>query len=58
MNGNNLTYLDSFVVEHIPKDIKKIIGNRSIIKNTFRIDCVICEYIFMLLILCWNVKVC
>ena len=39
---NNLTYFDSFGVEHIPKEIKKIIkefpGNKNIIANIFRIQ--------------------
>ena len=30
MNGNNVAYFDSFRVEHIPKDIKKYIGNKNI----------------------------
>ena len=25
MNGDNVTYFDSFVVQHIPKEIKKFI---------------------------------
>ena len=35
MNGNNVTYFDSFGVEHIPKEIKKFIGNRNITTNIF-----------------------
>ena len=27
MNANNIVYFDSFGVEHIPKEIKKVIGN-------------------------------
>ena len=30
VNGNNATYFDSFGVEHIQKDIKKIIENKNI----------------------------
>ena len=26
MNGENVTYFDSFGVEHIPKEIRKFIG--------------------------------
>ena len=37
MNGNNFTYLDSFGVEHIPKEIKNFIGNKNIITNIFKI---------------------
>ena len=48
VNGNNLTYLDSFVVEHIPKKISKLIGNKNFIKNIYRIqeyDSVISKYL-------------
>ena len=27
VNANNIVYFDSFGVEHIPKEIKKLIGN-------------------------------
>ena len=37
MNGNNVIYFDSFGVEHIPKEIKIFIGNKSIITNIYRI---------------------
>ena len=36
--NNNATYFDSFSVEHIPEEIKKFIGNESIIANIFRIQ--------------------
>ena len=36
--NNNATYFDSFGVEHIPEEIKKFIGNKSIIANIFRIQ--------------------
>ena len=29
VNGDNVTYFDSFGVEHTPKDIKKIIENKK-----------------------------
>ena len=32
-NGNNITYFDSFGIEHIPKEIKKFIGNKIITTN-------------------------
>ena len=35
--NNNVTYFDSFDVEHIPKEIKKIIEGSSIIANIYRI---------------------
>ena len=36
-NNNNVTYFDSFGVEHIPKEIIKFIENRNIRTNIFRI---------------------
>ena len=33
MNNNNVTYFDSFGVEHIPKDIKAFIKNKNIKTN-------------------------
>ena len=44
---NNITYFDSFGVEHIPKEIKKIIGNKNMIANIFRTqacDSILCGY--------------
>ena len=41
------TYFDSFGVEHIPKEIKKLIGNKKIEASIFRIqacDSVMCGY--------------
>ena len=38
VNGENVTYFDSFGVEHIPKEIKKIVGNKNIITNIYRIQ--------------------
>ena len=38
---------DSFGVEHIPKEMKKFIGNENMITNNYRIqahDSVMCEY--------------
>ena len=43
----NLTYFDSFGVEHIPKEIKNFINNKNITANIFRIqayDSVMCGY--------------
>ena len=45
--NNNVTYFDSFGVEHIPKEIKKFIGNKNIRTNIFRIQAynsVMCGY--------------
>ena len=47
MNTKNVTYFDSFGVEHIPKEIRKLIGNKTIITNIFRIqayDSIMCGY--------------
>ena len=46
-NLNNIIYFDSFGVKHIPKGIKKFIGNKNIITNIYRIqgyDSIVCEY--------------
>ena len=37
-NSNNVTYFDSFRVEHIPKEIKKFINNKNIKTNIFRMQ--------------------
>ena len=45
--NNKITYFDSFTIEHIPKEIKKFIGNKNITTNIFRIqgyDSVMCIY--------------
>ena len=47
MNAKNVTYFGSFGVEHIPKEIKKFIGNKNIITNIYRIqayDSIMCGY--------------
>ena len=47
VNDNNLTYFDSFWVEHIPKEIKKFVENKNIITNIYRIqayDSIMCGY--------------
>ena len=44
---NNVTYFDSFGVEHIPKEIKTFINNKNIKTNIFRIqayDSIMCGY--------------
>ena len=48
MNGNNVTYFDSFGVEHIPKQILKFIGNKNVITNNFRIQAYNSGFDFML----------
>ena len=47
VNGNKIIYLGSFGVEHIPKEIKKCIENKNIIRNIYRIqvqDSITCGY--------------
>ena len=46
-NNNNITYFDSFGVEHIHKEIKAFIKNKNIKTNIFRIQAyglIICRY--------------
>ena len=46
-NSNNVTYFDSFTVEHIPKEIKTFINNKNFKTNVFRIqayDSIMCGY--------------
>ena len=35
-NTENITYFDRFGVEHIPKKIRKFIGNKKVITNLYR----------------------
>ena len=47
VQNNDVTYFDSFGVEHIPKEIKIFIGNKNIKINIFRIqayDSIMCGY--------------
>ena len=47
MDGDNITYFDSFGIEYIPKEIKKFIGNKNIKTNIYRIQAnnsIICGY--------------
>ena len=47
VNNNNVTYFDSFGVEHISKEIKGFIKNKNIKTNIFRIqacDSIMCGY--------------
>ena len=37
VNAKNVTCFDSFGVEHIPKDMTKLIGNKNITTNIHRI---------------------
>ena len=38
INGDKVTYFDSFIVEYIPKEIKRFKGNINIITNAYRIQ--------------------
>ena len=38
VKNNEITYFDSSGVEHVPKEIKKFIGHKSIKTNIFRIQ--------------------
>ena len=38
ISTKTVTYFDSFGAEHIPKEIKKIINNKNIIANIFRLQ--------------------
>ena len=47
MSNDDVTYFDSFGVEHFPKEIKKFICNKNIKTNIFRIqvyDLLMCGY--------------
>ena len=46
-NRNKVLYFDSFGAEHIPEEIKKVVGNKNLKANIFRVqgnDSVICGY--------------
>ena len=38
VDGDNITYFNSFEVENISKEIKKFIGNKTITQNIYRIQ--------------------
>ena len=47
VQNNDVTYFDSFGVEHITKEIRTFIGNKNIKTNIFRIqayDSIMCGY--------------
>ena len=49
VSNNDVTYFDSFGVEHIPKEIKAFISNKNIKTNIFRIqayDSIMCGYFY------------
>ena len=46
-NKNEIVYIDSFFVEHVPKEIKEFIGNENIKAKIFRVQAnnsVMCGY--------------
>ena len=50
MNAENVTYFDSFAVEHIPKEIRKFIGTKNIITNIYRVqtcNSIMCRYFYI-----------
>ena len=57
---NEIVYLDSFVVEHIPEEIKEFIGNKNTKANIFRVqenDSITCGYFCIgFIVLCLQVK--
>ena len=47
IQNNDVTYFNSFGVEHIPKEFRTFIGNKNIKTNIFRIqayDSIMCGY--------------
>ena len=47
INAKNVTYFDSFSVEHIPKEIRKFVRDKNIITNVYReqaYDSIKCGY--------------
>ena len=56
VNVNNMTYFDTFGVEHIPKETKRTMWNKNVLTNMYRIqayDLIMCIcFVLDLLILC------
>ena len=47
LNAENVTYFDTFAVEHMPKEIRKFIENKTITTNIYRIQVyssIVCRY--------------
>ena len=47
MNAENITYFDRFGVELIRKEIRKVIGNKNVRTNIYKIqshDSIMCKY--------------
>ena len=50
VNNKTVTHFDSFGIEHIPKEVKKFIGNRNIISNIYKIqnyDSIMRDYFYI-----------
>ena len=50
VNGDNVTYSDSFRVQHIPKEIKNIIDNKNITRNIYKMQAnvsIMCGYFYI-----------
>ena len=50
IQNNDVTYFDSFGVEHIPKEIRTFISNKNIKTNIFRIQVyysIMCGYFYI-----------
>ena len=50
VNNKTVTYFYSFGIEHIPRKVKKFIGNKNIVTNIYRIqnyDSVMCGYFYI-----------
>ena len=59
VNSYNIIYFGSFGVEHIPKQIKKFIGNKNIIIFIYRIQVyspIMCRYFPIGFIAYWILK--
>ena len=51
VKNNEVIYFDSFGVEHVPKEIKRLIVNKNIRTNIFRVqayDSIMCGYFCIL----------
>ena len=47
MSADNIIHFDTFRFEHVPKEIRKFIGNKNIISNIYRIQAynlIMCGY--------------
>ena len=50
VDDNNVTYLDSFGVKHIPKEIRNLLWSKHIVTNIYSIqtyDSLMCEYFYI-----------